>query len=267
MRPDELQHAARAAEMVVEIHREIAPWLRTGMTLGRIDQRVGELLAQRKVRSAFQGYQLAKYPRFPSHACLSVNDVIVHGMAGMSLDPLKRGDVLSIDIGVIYNGWMGDAAWTYVFEEADDVQRRLCECGVEALRRGVRELQPGARLENWARAVQRCVEGEYGFHCVAGLGGHQYGRRLHEPPHVANALPEYPGDWPDAGYVLEPGLLLAVEPIIAVGTSETTQKPRQWPIRTADGSLAVHYEHDVFITPDGPRVLTAGLEELPLIVG
>lgn len=237
------------------------------MTLGEIDRLVGETLAKLGTRSAFLGYRTARYPAFPSHACLSVNDVIVHGTAGMTLDPLKRGDVISIDIGVVYHGWIGDAAWTYILEEATDESRRLCECGIDSLRRGVEQLRPGFPLLRWAEAVQQCVERDYGFHCVSGLGGHGYGRELHTAPHVANSVSPYPGDWPDAQLRLTAPLLLAVEPIIAVGTNRMEQKPRQWPIRTADGSLSVHYEHDVLITEDGPRVLTAGLEDLPMIVG
>ncbi len=246
------------------------------MTLADIDRLVGETLQKLGTRSAFLHYQTGRYPPFPSHACLSVNDVIVHGTAGMRIEPLKRGDVLSLDIGTVYRGWRGDAAWTYIFEEGGEESIRLCECGQEALRRGVERLQPGEPLRHWAQTVQQCVQVEYGYHCVSGLGGHGYGRELHTTPHVANSIPPFAGDWPEADYRLTPGLLLAVEPIIAVGTSAQAQEaPKgrggrerpQWPIRTADGSLSVHYEHDVLITEDGPRVLTAGLEDLPMIVG
>ena len=267
LREDEIQLATRAAQLVVETHQILAPALRTGMTLAVIDRLVGETLERLGTKSAFLHYTSGRYPKFPSHACLSVNDVVVHGTAVMSLEPLKRGDVLSIDIGTIYHGWIGDAAWTYIFEEGTEESIRLCECGMEALRRGVEQLRPGFALLRWAECVQQCVETEYGFHCVTGLGGHGYGRELHTEPHVANAVPPFLGDWPDAPFRLTAGMLLAVEPIIAAGTSRMEQKPRQWPIRTADGSLSVHYEHDVYITEEGPRVLTAGLEELPMIVG
>lgn len=270
LRPDDIPHATRAAELVVETHHIVAPTLRAGITLAWIDRLVAQTLDRFGVSSAFLHYSTGRYPAFPSHACLSVNDVVVHGTAGMSTQPLKRGDVISIDIGVRYRGWNGDAAWTYIIEEPSAESRRLCECGIEALRRGVARLLPGAPLLDWARTVQQCVEVEYGYHCVERLGGHGLGcgrDHLHDPPHLANSVPAYLGDWPDAQFRLTPGLLLAVEPIIAVGTSKVIQKPRQWPIRTADGSLSVHYEHDVLITEQGPRVLTAGLEDLPMIVG
>lgn len=270
LREADIPLAARAAELVVETHHFIAPRLRAGLTLAQIDRMVAETLDRLGTVSAFLHYSTGRYPAFPSYACLSVNDVVVHGTAGMTIEPLKRGDVISVDIGVRHRGWNGDAAWTYIIEEASAEARRLCECGIEALRRGVEQLQVGYPLIRWAQAVQQCVEVEYGFHCVERLGGHGLGcgeKHLHDPPHLANAVPPYPGDWPDAQFRLVPGLLLAVEPIIAAGTSEVVQRPRQWPIRTADGSLSVHYEHDVLITASGPRVLTAGLEALPMIVG
>lgn len=265
--PEDIAGAQAAADLVVEIHRRLVDFLKVGQTLAQIDGFVGEALRDLGTKSAFLNYQTARYPRYPSFACLSPNDVVVHGTAGMTLEPLKRGDLISIDIGVIHQGWIGDAAWTYVFEEATDEVTRLCECGIEALRRGIPELRPGAPLKNWAAAVQQWVEKECGYHCVRGLCGHGYGRKLHTPPSVANSLPRYPGEWQEMNLEIEPGLLIAVEPMVAIGTADLLQEPRKWPIRTADGSLAVHYEHDILVMPDGPRVLTEGLYDLPMIVG
>lgn len=115
--------------------------------------------------------------------------------------------------------------------------------------------------------MQKHVEDECNFHCVRGLGGHGIGRKLHGPPFVANVVPTYPGEWPDAMAKCLPGTLVAVEPMIAVGTGETTSKPKQWPVFSADHSLTVHYEHDVLITERGPRVLSEGMDALPDIVG
>ncbi len=267
LRADDKAKAGRAAELVVETHRRLARFLRAGQTLAQIDAFVAETLSDLKCKSCFLHYRPAGYPPFPSHSCLSVNDVIVHGTAGMSLTPLTRGDVVSIDIGVLHQGWIGDAAWTYVIEEASEEARKLCECGKGALAVGIPHLRAGRPLADWARAVGTYVEGECGFHCVEGLGGHGYGRTLHSKPFVANVLPRYAGEWPEMEQALKPGQLLAVEPMVAVGTGKIAQRAGSWPIRTADGSLAVHFEHDVLIEEDGPVVLTAGLEELPLIVG
>ncbi len=265
--PAELDIAYAAGQCVVETHRRLSRWLRAGQTLGQIDAFVAKTLEELSCRSCFLGYKTSpKVPAFPSHACLSVNECVVHGTAGYYPYPMKAGDLLKIDIGVWHKGWIGDAAWTYCFGEPTPVQRRLMDCGKEALRRGVPLLAPGKRYIEWARAVQACVEGEYGFHLVRGLGGHGIGRKLHAPPFVSNVVPRYPGDWPDATLECEPGTIVAVEPMIAVGTGEVTQKRNEWPVFTADGSLSVHHEHDVLITERGPRVLTEGLEEIADVI-
>ncbi len=236
------------------------------MTLAQIDTFVARTLDDLACRSCFLNYQVPRSPKFPSHACLSLNECIVHGTAGYFTAPMKAGDVLKIDIGVWFEGWVGDAAWTYVFGEPSLTTKRLMECGKEALSRGVKELQPNHPYINWARAVQSFVESPppagCGFHLVRGLGGHGYGRKLHGPPFISNVVPSSPGEWPDALSLAQPGTLIAVEPMIAVGTGDTTQKPGTWPVFTADRSLSVHYEHDVLITDNGPEILTAGLEQL-----
>lgn len=258
--------AYAAAQKVVEVHQRLAEFIRTGLTLGAIDAFVGETLESIGCRSCFNGYRAGNLPPFPSQACLSVNDCIVHGTAASLERPLESGDVLKIDIGVSYRGWIGDAAWTYVFGAPPAEVRRLLDAGKESLRLGIEQLRPGRTFLDFARAVQTHVEHERGLHLVRGLGGHGYGRQLHAPPFVSNVVPRFPNEWPDAGRPCEPGTLVAVEPMIAVGTAETRQASRRWPIYTADGSLAVHHEHDVLITEDGPRVLTHGLEDLPDVI-
>lgn len=259
--------AARdAAQRVVQTHERLGTFLRIGQTLAEIDRFVARTLDELGCKSCFLGYKVAKSPAFPSYACLSLNECVVHGTAGYVTRALRPGDLLKIDIGVSYKGWIGDAAWTYCYGEPDPEVRRLMECGRESLRRGITRLQPGEPYIHWAQEVQRCVEVEAGFHLVRGLGGHGYGRKLHAPPFVSNVVPSTPGEWPDAFSVIKPGTLLAVEPMIAMGTGDTIQHRHEWPIYTADGSLAVHYEHDVLITEEGPEILTEGLDELQDVV-
>lgn len=269
--PAEISDAAQAAERVVEIHRRLAAFLRFGITLAEVERFIARQLDALNCRSCFLGYRVPHKPPYPSHACLSVNDCVVHGTAAAHLEPLKPGDVLKVDIGVRYRGWIGDAAWTYVFGEPAEPVQRLAACGKEALRRGIERLRPGNCLVEWARTVQRLVEYDCGFHLIRGLGGHGYGRSLHEPPFVANVVPacdpvDWWREWPDALTSCTPGMLLAVEPMIALGTGQTKEHRRAWPVYTADGSVAVHFEHDVLVTDDGPRVLTAGLEEIPDVI-
>ncbi|MEM7754399.1 MAG: type I methionyl aminopeptidase [Planctomycetota bacterium] len=260
--PAEGDAAYAAAQKVVDVHRALADMLEPGLTTAQIDTFVGKTLDDLGSKSCFKGYKPGGMPPFPSHACLSVNDCIVHGTAATHEAPLGPGDVLKIDIGVLFRGWVGDAAWTYVFGEPSAEVKKLCDAGKESLREGIEELAPGKTYAHWAERVQGIVERERGLHLVRGLGGHGYGRKLHAPPFVSNVPATYPGEWPDGARACEPGVLVAVEPMIAVGTPKTTQAQRSWPIYTADGSMSVHYEHDVLITENGPRVLTEGLEEV-----
>jgi methionyl aminopeptidase len=262
--------ARAAARKVVETHERLAAWLRPGVTLPQVDLFVARTLDDLSCRSCFLGYRVPRSPAFPSHACLSVNECVVHGTAGYYLPAMKPGDVLKIDIGVFFEGWVGDAAWTYCFGEPSPIARRLMDSGKRSLAEGVKQLQPGQPYINWARRVQGIVEGQppagSGFHLIRGLGGHGYGRKLHSPPFVSNTVPTFPGEWPDSLTLAEPGTLIAVEPMIAVGTGQTRQKKNDWPVFTADGSLSVHYEHDVLITEHGPEVLTIGLESIKDVI-
>src|SRR5262249_40999184 len=160
---------------------------------------------------------------------------------------MRPGDVLKVDIGVVYRGWVGDAGWTYVFKEypSEDV-RRLMQCGKESLARGAKQLRPGNTFRAWAAEIEACAQRD-GFHIVENLGGHGIGRwnreskkGLHEPPFVPNT----PGA-SEANSACVAGTLIAVEPMLALGTAATRQADRTWPVLTADGSIAVHYEHDV----------------------
>ncbi len=259
----EYPRAYEAAQCVVETHRRLSAWLEPGQTLAQIDRFVGQTLDELGCKSCFQGYSPGRMPAFPSHACLSVNECIVHGTAGYYEAPMKLGDVLKIDVGVWKQGWVGDAAWTYVFGPPTPEIKHLCDAGKDSIREGVKTLRPGNRYRAWAETVQRIVEHERGLHLVRGLGGHGYNKkRLHCEPFVANVAPSFPGEWPDSEREIRPGTIVAVEPMIAIGTNRTVQKSGQWPIFTADGSASVHYEHDVLITEEGPRLLTEGLEDI-----
>ncbi len=251
-----------AAQCVVETHRRLSAWLRMGQTLAQIDDFVAQTLADLDSKSCFLGYRIPKSPPYPNHACLSVNACVVHGTSDAYTEPMKAGDVLKIDIGVLHKGWIGDAAWTYVFGEMTPEVQSLTDCGKESIRLGVEQLRPGKRLIHWARTLQRFVEDKCGYHLVRGLGGHGYGKQLHANPHISNTVPTYVGEWPEAQLELTPGMLLAVEPMIAAGTGQVVQEGRKWPVYSADGSQTVHYEHDVLVTENGPRVLTTGLEDI-----
>jgi len=279
--PKDIAGAKAAAQCVVETHRRLSSFLRPGMTLAQIDAFVAKTLEDLACRSCFHGYQVRGHPKFPSHACLSVNECIVHGTAGYRPEPLREGDLLKIDIGVFHEGWVGDAAWTYSFGQPSPLARKLMTSGKESLKRGIPTLSPGVPYMTWAQTVQDVVEKEFGFKCIEHWGGHGYGRTLHGPPHLLNHRPIPAGTWSEAGHTWKTGTLIAVEPMIAVATGDTFQKPvgrmRDWPVfvgeKGPDGRslaiedrLSVHYEHDVLIGEHGPIVLTEGLEETKDII-
>lgn len=269
--------AHAAAQVVVETHRRIAGFLKAGLTLAQIDQFVAKQLTDQGARSCFLGYTPSRrtLPPFPSHACLSVNECVVHGTAGYLRRPLQQGDVLKIDIGVHYRGWIGDAGWTYVFGKPSDLVQRLMRAGKESLAAGCAELKPTNKFRDFAIAVQTIVEKKYGFHLIRGMGGHGLYNNgkpsLHGPPFVANRLPGPNESWDEQHWTCEVGTLIAVEPMIAVGTGVLLDKGKspmdqRWPELVSDGSLSVHYEHDVLVTAQGPRILTEGMEDLPDVI-
>lgn len=266
-KPDQIKAARTAAGHVATTHQALVEFLQAGQTLADIDAFVGRTLTSLQCSSAFLRYRIPGQRPFPSHSCLSLNDCVVHGTHLYETRPIEPGDILSIDIGVTHRGWIGDAAWTYAIEHCSDAALRLMAVGKESLRRGIEAIVPGRPLLDWARAVQQCVETEAGMGLVRGLGGHGYGRTLHAPPFVSNVVPTTQGEWPDAFNVFAPGMLLALEPMLALGSPEIRSKGGQWPIFIADGSLAAHYEADVLVTEDGHENLTAAMFDLPDIVG
>lgn len=283
--PAEIDLAYTAAQRVVEVHHKLCAYVRAGMTLAQIDAEAGRILASLDCRSCFLNYKIGKGAPFPNHTCVSVNECVVHGTSLYHTEPLKPGDLFKIDVGVLHRGFIGDAAWTYAIGEATPEQKRLMQCGRESLKRGIPTLHPQNTWMTWARTIEECVERDYGYKCVGGLGGHGYGRTLHDKNlYVANSIPRNIQEWPDATRQCAPGTLVAVEPMIAIGTRDTysgvewmrlkgipvppsLKLLHEWPIISADGSLTVHYEADVLITDNGPRDLTEGMQQLPDVIG
>jgi methionyl aminopeptidase len=265
-RQRDIEAATAAARQVAEVHLALVEFIRVGQTLAQIDAFVDQTLQLLKCKSAFLRYRIPGHPPFPSFACLSPNACVVHGTHVMTDEPLKPGDLLSVDIGVVHQGWIGDAAWTYGIEAVSPAAMKLMRCGRESLRAGVDAMQPGRPLIDFARAVEGVVDSA-GFSLVRGLGGHGYGRRLHGPPFISNVVPRQPHEWPDAFRTFDPGLLVAVEPMINAGGAEITSSGHDWPIYSTDRSLSVHYEADVLITEDGRNVLTEAMFDLPDLLG
>jgi methionyl aminopeptidase len=187
------------------------------------------------------------YKGYPAAICISPNDVVVHGIPGSHR--VENGDVVTIDVGATLDGYIADSAYTYAVGRVDAETRRLLAVGEEALEAGIAEAVLGNRVGDISAAVQRVVEGA-GFSVVRSLVGHGVGRHYHEDPHVPNF------GTPGRGPALSEGMTIAIEPMITAGGPDVVLERDGWTIRTEDGSTAVHFEHTVAITADGPRILT-----------
>lgn len=242
---DEIRRMDEAGHVVALIHARIERAITPGVTTAELDDIARTTLEESGAVSSFLGYH-----GFPAHICTSVNEEIVHGIPGDRR--LRDGDVVSVDVGAILDGYHGDSAWTYgVGQISEDAAALLRDTeaalylAVEAARSGNRLGAIGYAVEAHARRLGRGV--------VRNYGGHGIGRQMHEDPHVPNI------GRPDRGIVLRPGLTLAIEPMLTLGTEETKTLPDEWTVVTADGSLAAHFEHTVAVGADGGRVLTRRL--------
>ncbi len=189
------------------------------------------------------------YFGYPASICASVNDEVVHGIPGPR--KLKEGDIISIDVGVTYQGFVGDAAYTWPVGQVSEAARKLMRVTEEALHAGIAQCRPGNRLYDISRAIQTHVEAN-GFSVVRDYVGHGVGRRMHEEPQLPNYVP--PGG--ERGPVLAAGMVLAIEPMVNAGRHEVYTGRDNWTVRTRDGKLSAHFEHSVAITEDGPEILT-----------
>ncbi len=240
--PTEIEQMAAAGRVVVDTLALIGEQIRPGVTTAELDRAADEYIHSQGGIPTFKGYR-----GYPASICASPNDMIVHGIPGPYT--LDEGDLLSIDVGVTLEGFVADSAYTFAVGEVTPEAERLLEVGQAALEAGVEQCRVENRLSDVSHAIQRAVE-DAGFTVVRSLVGHGVGRSMHEDPQIPNF-----GE-PGRGPRLADGMTLAIEPMITAGGSEITVDDDRWSVRTADGSLAAHYEHTVAVTDAGPRVLT-----------
>jgi len=238
----ELAIMDRANRLVHEALHAVESSAKAGMSTAELDEMAEELILSQGARPAFKGYH-----GYPATLCISVNDVIVHGIPSRSVR-LEEGDVVSVDCGTQVDGYFGDAALTFAVGEVDPEARRLIEVTRQCLDDAVDQVRPGNRLGDVSAAVQRRAE-DAGFGVVREFVGHGIGRALHEDPQVPNyGMPGY-------GKELKVGLVIAIEPMITHGSWRVRVDDDGWTARTEDGKLAAHFEYSVAVTTEGHRVL------------
>lgn len=244
----EIEAMAAAGAALSECLDLVCAAATVGTTLLELDAIAESAIRERGGVPAFLGYPGGPgVPDFPGSICASLNDVVVHGIP--SPVRLEDGDLLAIDCGLILDGWVADSARTVAIGKIGLEAAELKSVTEAALQRGIAAAQPGNRVGDIGEAVQREVESA-GFAVVRSLVGHGVGRSMHEPPQVPNYGQR------GTGTLLEPGVVIAIEPMVNVGTPDVTLDDDKWTIRTADGSLSAHSEHTVAITAEGPRILT-----------
>jgi methionyl aminopeptidase len=240
--PEEIDRMAAAGAILVKTMNLLAGKVRPGVTTRELDEAAEKFIRSQAATPAFKGYR-----GFPGSICTSPNSMVVHGIPGPY--KLSRGDILSIDIGVVYDGWVADAAKTFPVGPVTPIAQKLLRVTQESLHQGVAECRAGNRLGDVSHAIQQHVEGA-GLSIVRSLVGHGIGRSMHEEPQIPNY-----GE-PATGVPLEEGMVLAIEPMVTAGRHAVRVGEDHWSIFSQDGSLAAHFEFTVAITADGPRILT-----------
>lgn len=240
---NELDKMRFAGLIVAETLSELRKMVEPGVTTRQLDA-----FAEKKIRSAGAYPTFKGYRKFPSSICASVNDEVVHGIP--SDRRLREGDIVKIDCGATLDGYVGDAAITVPVGKVPPAVEKLLETTRASLFRAVEKMVPGNRLYDVSYAVQELVE-ENGFSIVRDFCGHGIGERMHEDPQVPNY------GRPGTGPKLKAGWVLAIEPMVNLGTHEVQVLSDGWTVKTKDGKYSSHFEHTIAVTPDGPVVLTA----------
>ena len=236
-----MRQAGRIAAGARSIGRQA---VRAGLSTGQINKCIHEFIIGNGAKPTFLGYG-----GFPGSACISVNDEVIHGIPGKRV--VKKGDIVSIDVGATYKGFVGDCAGTFLVGEVSEKAKELVEVTRQSFFEGIRFAKVGYRISDIGAAVQDYVE-SYGFSAVREYVGHGVGRKLHEAPEVPNFRSEE--KHPDPRLV--PGMVIAVEPMINAGDWEVRVLSNDWTVVTCDGSLSAHYENTIAITDGEPEILT-----------
>ncbi|MFB1051126.1 type I methionyl aminopeptidase [Paraliobacillus sp. JSM ZJ581] len=239
----EIEMMRKAGELLASCHKEIAKRIKPGVTTDQIDQFVEKFLAENGATPEQKGYNGYEYA-----TCASINDEICHGFPRN--EPLKQGDIVTIDMVVNLNGGLADSAWTYVVGEPDEKTAHLLDVTKESLYKGIDQARVGNRIGDIGHAIQQYAEAE-GYSVVRDFTGHGIGPTIHEPPHI----PHY--GLPGKGARLKEGMVITIEPMLNEGSWHSKMDSNNWTARTVDGKRSAQFEHTVVITKDDPLILTA----------
>ena len=240
---DQVEKMRQSALLVSKTLTEIAKMLKPGITTISIDKLIGQFIRDHHAIPSFLHYK-----GYPYNSCISVNDVVVHGFPGHN--ELTDGDIISVDIGVILNGWHGDHAYTFAIGDPGEETMKLIRVTKESLYKGVEKAIVGNRIGDIAFAIQEHTERKHGYGVVRELVGHGLGRSLHEDPQVPNYGKR------GSGPKLKEGLVLAIEPMINLGKKDVYTEADGWTVRTKDGKPSVHFEHDVCVRKGKADILS-----------
>jgi methionyl aminopeptidase len=245
----EIESMRVAGAVANTVLKEVASFIRPGITTQEIDEFAGERIAEYGAKSAFLGYK-----DYPCQICISVNEEVVHGMAGSRR--VQFGDIISLDVGVRHDGFIGDNALTVAVGGCDPLAQSLMDVTEKSLYEGIEQARPGNRVVDISRAIQNYVE-SHQFSVVREFVGHGVGRVVHEDPQIPNYV-ERRGSSPK----LKPGMTLAIEPMVNAGTPQVKVLSDGWTVVTRDGQPSAHFEHTVLVTSGEPEILTCA-ERIP----
>ena len=239
----DLEAMRPACAVACTVLNEVAAFVTPGVSTREVDEYAAGRIKHHGAKSAFLGYR-----GFPCHICISVNDQIVHGLAGPRI--LGFGDIVSLDVGVFHNGFIGDTAKTVAVGGCSVLAQKLMDVTEKSLYEGIAQAIPGKRVADISRSVQKYVEAN-GFNVVREFVGHGVGRTMHEEPQIPNFV-----DGKATGPKLRPGMTIAIEPMVNAGLPAVKILNDGWTVVTQDGSLSAHFEHTVLITEGEPEILT-----------
>lgn len=238
----EIELLREAGKVVYQTHQYLKPFLKEGITTKELDKLAEDFIRSKGCTPSFKGYD-----GFPGSICTSINNQVVHGIPGNR--KLKNGDIISVDIGACYKGYHGDSAWTHPVGEIDEDKKFLLEHTEKALYEGIKQVKPGNRIGDIGAAIEEYAEA-HNLGVVKELVGHGVGTSVHEDPEVPNYGKK------GTGIVLKEGMVIAIEPMLNLGTADIYILDDDWTIETDDGLPSAHFEHTVAVTKDGCIILT-----------